>query len=106
MRWPEGGSLLDYRLGQFSLAVSKVAHLRDQGIDFAVFNAKALEDTDAARDDLLAQLTNAARLQGLKIDKSALAYRSGARNRFYGTPDLVRYLTQRGVPRWTHTIEV
>ena len=24
----------------------------------------------------------------------------------FGTPDLVRYLSSRGIPRWTHTLDV
>lgn len=35
----------------------KLAHLRDQGIDFAVFDADAVARTQSARASLLAQLT-------------------------------------------------
>jgi hypothetical protein len=28
------------------------------------------------------------------------------RTKFFGTPDLVRYLSSRGVPTWTHTLDV
>jgi len=84
----------------------QMAHLRDQGIDFAVFGADAPSRTRQDRADLLAQLTGIARLQGLKIDKSALAYRRGSSWEFFGTPDLVRYLT--GLPgiQWTHKVSV
>ena len=85
----------------------KVAHLRDQGINYAVFDADATDHTDASRDQLLIELTTAARADGLKIDKAALAFRLGTRTKFYGTPDLVKYLAALGgVPRWTHTIGV
>jgi len=45
-------------------------------------------------------------LEGLKIDKSALAYQENGQIKFYGTQDLVRYLVNRGIPRWTHYIDV
>jgi hypothetical protein len=48
----------------------------------------------------------AARRAGLRADKAALAFMEGGRAKFYGTPDLVRFLAGHGVPRWTHTIEI
>lgn len=84
-----------------------VAHLREQGIDFAVFDADAPDCTQTGRQRLLGQLTMAARKAGLKVDKSALAFRSGEAIQFFGTHDLVRFLAQAGgVPRWTHWIDV
>jgi len=85
----------------------KMAHLREQGIDFAVFDADATSRLDSDREELLGQLVAAARGQGLKIDKAALAFRQGSRNVFYGTSDLVKFLSGLGgVPRWTHTIDL
>lgn len=85
----------------------QLAHLRDQGINFAVFAADAPSRTNSARDELLWDLTRRARASGLAVDKAALAYSEGGRQRFYGTPDLVRYLASAGgISRWTHTIEV
>jgi hypothetical protein len=84
----------------------KFAHLRTQGIDFAVFEADASIDTDSARATVLHDLTVAARQTGLKIDKAALAFVRAGRIRFYGTQDLVNYLANQGVPTWTHTITV
>lgn len=83
-----------------------MAHIRRQGIDFAVFGADAPSRTSADRDRLLADLTQRARASGLKVDKSALAYSRGRGIGFYGTPDLVRYLSNSGLPRWTHQISV
>lgn len=85
------------------------AHLREQAqsgghIDFAVFDAKSNSDCAGDNDALLAELTRKAQLQGLKIDQSALAYKSGARAKFYGDESLVSYLSRTGVPRWTHTL--
>lgn len=82
------------------------AHLRVQGIDFAVFNADATNHGASARQELLAQLIAAARRNGLKVDKAALAFREAGRTKFLGTPDLVKYLASRGVPRWTHTLDI
>jgi hypothetical protein len=85
-----------------------MAHLRERSttggwIDFAVFDAKS---TTGNNDELLYQLTNAARLSGLKIDQSALAYMSSGRVHFYGDTNLTKYLAKGWVPRWTHQIDV
>jgi hypothetical protein len=84
----------------------RVAHLRAQGIDFAVFDADATSHLDSDRATLLMRLTAAARAKGLKVDKSALAFHQGSQTRFYGTPDLVRFLANNGISRWTHTISI
>jgi len=84
----------------------RMAHLRDQGIDFAVFDADARTKSNADRARLLADLTSRARASGYKIDKSALAYTEYGRLTFYGAPDLVRYLAGRGVAGWTRSLTV
>lgn len=85
----------------------QMAHLREQGINFAVFDADARSGNNSDRAALLAQLTVAARGSGLRVDKAALAYARYGRIEFYGTPDLVRFLAQLGgVPDWTHTITI
>ncbi len=84
------------------MAQIRMAHVRIQGIDVGVFAANARDDTDTGRAEVLVDLTMAARAQGLRIDKAALAYG----NRFYGAPDLVRYLAGGGPFRWTHTLSV
>ena len=83
-----------------------IAHLRTQGIDFVVADADATTRLDSDRDAILQRIWTAARRAGLKVDKVALAFMEGGRARFYGTPDLVRFLASQGVPRWTHTIEI
>ncbi|MGP7732864.1 hypothetical protein [Oceanimonas smirnovii] len=85
-----------------------MAHLRERSttggwINFAVFDAKS---TAGSNDALLAQLTQAARNTGMAIDQSALAFRVGNRVQFYGSRSLVDYLSKRGVPRWTHSIDI
>jgi hypothetical protein len=84
----------------------QMAHLRDQGINFAVFAADAANHTDAGRRALLGELVAKARGNRLHVDKAALAYQEAGQTRFFGTPDLVKYLASRGVPRWTHTLDV
>ncbi|WP_435750433.1 hypothetical protein [Thauera sp. AutoDN2] len=87
-----------------------LAHLRERArsggwINFAVFDARSSSGT---RDDnvrLLAQLTARARSANLQVDQSALAFMSGGRVQFFGSPPLVEYLSKSGVPGWTHTIE-
>lgn len=83
-----------------------VAHIRDQGIDFVVFDADARSPTASARDALLQRLVVSARVNGLKVDKAALAFSDGNGVAFWGTPDLVRYLSNIGVPHWTHTLTI
>lgn len=83
----------------------QLAHVNIQGVNVAVFAANGTSNTDASRADALAQLTARARASGLRVDKAALAYRQGSRTHFYGTPDLVRYLSRSGTPRWTHRID-
>ncbi len=85
-----------------------LAHLRERStsggyIDFAVFEAKSNGGDNAAA---LSQLTLEARSSGLKIDKSALAFMQNGRITFFGTPDLVEYLSKSGAPQWTHQIDV
>lgn len=82
----------------------RLAHLRSQGIDFAVFAADSNCRTQAGRSRTLAGLTARTRLSGLRVDKSALAFSECGRLTFFGTPDLVRYLSSGWVPQWTHTI--
>lgn len=84
----------------------QMAHLRDQGIDFAIFAADAANHTNAGRQALLTQLVAKARANSLRVDKAALAHDEAGRTRFFGTPDLVKYLATRGVPMWTHTLDV
>lgn len=88
-----------------------LAHLRERAqsgagwVNFAVFDARA---SSGARDDnarLLAQLTSKARGSNLKIDQAALAFSSGGRIQFFGSPPLVDYLSKSGLPGWTHTID-
>ena len=85
------------------------AHLRERSttggwIDFAVFDATP--NSSSERDSVLYQLTMAARQNGLSVDKSALAFRENGRNTFYGDQDLVDYLSKRGIPRWTHHLDI
>lgn len=87
-----------------------LAHIRERStsgswIDFAVFDAHATTNTDAANAEVLAQLTTKARMSGLKIDQSALAFNENGRLKFYGTKNLVSYLSNNGLPRWTHAID-
>ncbi|MCB9717008.1 MAG: hypothetical protein H6712_24340 [Myxococcales bacterium] len=84
----------------------RLAHLRTQGINFAVFAADAPSHRDRDRGQLLAELTAEARRSGLRVDKAALAFSQSGRQTFYGTPDLVRFLSRTGVSRWTHTLTV
>lgn len=85
-----------------------MAHLREHStsggwISIAVFDARSTSGDNAG---LLQQLTQAARSEGLKVDQSALAFMSGGRIQFFGDKNLVSFLANAGVPRWTHSISV
>jgi alanine-alpha-ketoisovalerate/valine-pyruvate aminotransferase len=81
------------------------AHLRHQGIDFAVFGADARTHGSTDRADLLNRLVTTARIDlRWNIDKAALAFTQGGQVTFYGTPDLVKFLSASGLPAWTHTV--
>ncbi|HEX8397508.1 MAG TPA: hypothetical protein VF644_08780 [Pyrinomonadaceae bacterium] len=87
------------------------AHVRERStnggwIDFAVFKADANNRTNSARADVLQQLTMKARRKGLKVDQSALVFSEHGQTKFYGSPNLVQYLSNNGVPRWTHSMDI
>lgn len=87
------------------------AHIRERStsggwIDFAVFEGRSNTGSDSDNAVLLAQLTAKARISGLKIDQSALAYSYNGGIRFYGSENLVDYLSNHGLPQWTHNIDV
>ena len=84
----------------------EMAHLRVQGINFAVFKADAKDHTKAGRQQLLGELVAEARRNNLRVDKAALVFSEAGRTTYFGTPDLVKYLSSHGVGRWTHTLEV
>lgn len=84
----------------------QMAHLRTQGISFAVFSADATDRTKADRQRLLGQLVAQARRNSLRVDKAALAFQEAGRTTYFGPPDLVQYLASNGVSRWTHTLDI
>lgn len=87
-----------------------LSHIQEQGLNCAIFDANSANDTDAGRSQLLAQLLSAARREGLRVDKAALAYSQFGRPYFYGDTDLVRFLVtlleNGGSFPWTHELEV
>lgn len=88
-----------------------VAHLRESStsggyIDFAVFDASSNSGSDSDNERLLNQLTITARATGLKIDQAALVYKYCGRVKYFGSKNLVHYLSNTGSPRWTHKINV
>lgn len=87
-----------------------MAHLRERAtsggwINFAVFDARSRSGSNTDNQNLLSDLTARARSNGLKVDQTALAYRRGGRIEFFGSKNLVAYLSRRGLPRWTHKID-
>lgn len=86
------------------MPVINMAHLRVDDIDFAVFEADARSRMERDRAHLLARLTEQARANGLRIQKSALAFQENGELRFYGTPDLVAFLVNNPYVKWTHRL--
>lgn len=87
------------------------AHLRERAtnggdINFAVFDARANSNTDASMSAVLADLTARARNSGLRVDQSALAFTENGRIKYYGTKNLVDYLSRSRIPNWTHKLSV
>ncbi len=87
----------------------KLAHLRERSrrggwINFAVFEAASSSGTRDHNSRLLAQLTAKARSANLRVDQAALAFMVGGQVQFFGSPPLVEYLSNSGLPGWTHTI--
>ena len=85
-----------------------VAHLKHPArsggmINFAVFDAKSTNGNNSA---LLAELTQKARLNGLRIDQSALVFTQNGRTQFFGDKNLVDFLSTNWYPQWTHTLTV
>lgn len=85
-----------------------VSHPSTSGgrINFAVFESRSNSGLQADNDDVLAQLTIAARGQGLRVDQSALAFSENGRLKFFGATPLVEFLSKNGLPRWTHYLDV
>jgi hypothetical protein len=84
-----------------------LAHVNIQGINCAIFDAKPRSGTHrAALEELLSGLVIEARSSNLRVDKAALAYSELGGIKFFGSDDLVRFLSNNGLPRWTHTLDV
>ena len=89
----------------------QMAHLRERAVtggwvNFAVFDADAVNRTSTGRAQLLTNLTRLAIANGLKVDQSALAFVENGRITFYGTSNLVGYLSSGWSPKWTYTLDV
>jgi len=83
-----------------------VAYFKEQGVTCLVFDADHQSHTQSGRAELLASLTARARASGLAGAKSVLAFAEYGRLTYFGTPDLTRFLAGRGLPGWTHTLDI
>lgn len=85
------------------------AHIRERAqnggwINFAVFDARSSSGSRDDNSQLLTQLTAKARGANLRVDQAALAFVSGGRLQFYGSPPLVDFLSRSGLPGWTDSL--
>ena len=89
-----------------------LGHFRQQTsegdfIDFAVFDAKSQSGTEEDNNAILNRLVKiAVEEKNLKIDRAALIFEKDGEKVFYGSTDLVQYLSRVGFPKWTHTLEL
>ncbi len=68
---------------------------------------KQKNGTESEKLELLNGLTRTAiQLKNLKIDQAALMSKQDGEIRFYGSTDLVNYISRVGFPKWTHTLEL
>lgn len=81
-----------------------VAFIKIQGVSCLIFAADTVTKSDSARREALVRLQVMARANGMIATKSALATTQNGRAYYFGSPDLVRYLSINGVPRWTHKL--
>lgn len=90
----------------------QLAHFRQQTatgqfIDFAIFDARTESGSESDNLELLNGLVNKAiELEKLKIDQAALMFKRDGEIRFYGSTDLVNYISKVGFPKWTHTLKL
>jgi hypothetical protein len=84
----------------------ELTHFREQGQSCALFRADARDHSQDGRRQLLAGLIVAAKRSRLRVDKAALAFEEFGRVTYFGAPDLVHFLSARGLPRPTHTLDI
>jgi hypothetical protein len=87
-----------------------LAHLRERAaaggwINFAVFEARSASGGDADNARLLTQMTARARASRLQVDQAALAFMASGQLRFFGSKPLVEFLSNAGLPAWTHQLD-
>jgi len=87
------------------------AHVRARAtsgveVNFAVFDAKPSVNTSSGRNNLLQQLTRAARGNNLKVEASGLVYSENGQTRSWGDHFVVDYLSKNGIPGMTHTLSL
>jgi len=90
--------------GNLGQALTNYTGFRLAGFEtIAVFDAKSTNGNNSA---LLAELTQKTRLNGLRIDQSALVFTQNGRTQFFGDKNLVDFLSTNWYPQWTHTLTV
>jgi len=85
------------------------SHVRERAVNggwvnFVVFATDAR--VPSSRPQVLAELTSRVRRQNLRVDQSALAFTENGTLKFFGDRHLVDYLSDCGLPQWTHEIDV
>jgi len=78
-----------------------MAHIRHKStsgtpIDFAVFDAKPHSTDSASLDKVLNELVVKAKANDLKIDQAALVYKQNNQIKFWGSKNLVDFLSKNG----------
>ena len=83
------------------------SHLKElstngQYVSFAIFQAKPTQNSERAREELLAQLILDARGLGLRVESAAIVYDENGQIKTWGHEFALDYLSKRGIPRATH----
>lgn len=87
------------------------AHIRERStsggwINFAVFEARSTSGNSYDNEKLLIQLTTKARMANLRVDQSALAYSQNGQIKFFGSKNLVNYLSKNGMPNLNKSMNI
>ena len=91
---------------KYELAHLQGRNTQGQLINFVVFNAKSLNNTASARDQLLTQLMFAARSAGLAVDAGGLVYEEHGQLQCWGDNFTRSWVQNNGIPQMNNTLDV
>lgn len=89
----------------------ELAHLQGKTVEgktvnFVVFNAKPINNTASARDELLAALMLAARRAKLNVEAGGLIYEENGQLQCWGDNFTRSWIENNGIPSFNKTLDV